>query len=505
MLTHFALRAMLNEEKSATFMVFSSYIFIFYFLPISLLLYYMWPWRTVRHAFLTGLSYVFYGWANPAFVLLMVVSTQIDYFAGMVQAHNGFRGWRGEPPLLSRGGERTRVQKIALVTSIAFNLSLLAFFKYFNFAFDNFRAIGLWMGLPWGHIDSVLRVTLPLGISFYTFQAMSYSIDVYRGDTRAMRNPLSYACFVAMYQQLVAGPIVRFAEIADQWATRTHTVEKFARGVSLFSLGLAMKVLLANPCGKIADTLWDAASANTLDAWYGLFAYSFQIYFDFAGYSEMAIGLGLMLGFVFPKNFETPYQSDSITEFWRRWHISLSSWLRDYLYIPLGGNRKGESRTYFNLLVTMLLGGLWHGASWTFLIWGGIHGGMLALERKYEGRNPLERAPHALRVALTFGVVMLAWVFFRAPDLPAAVEYLGRLFAISPTLPAANLVGGVIYKPYYLLSFGVAGVVVWTCPTVWAWTQELTARKALVCLGLLWLSLVVLLVQAYNPFIYFIF
>jgi alginate O-acetyltransferase complex protein AlgI len=348
-------------------------------------------------------------------------------------------------------------------------------------------------------------VTLPLGISFYTFQAMSYVIDVYRGDTLAMRSYLNYACFVAMYQQLVAGPIVRFSEIADQLAGHSHTLDKFARGVALFSLGLGMKVLLANPCGKIADSVFNAGPAGVADSWFGLFAYSFQIYFDFAGYSEMAIGLGLLMGFVFAKNFETPYQADSLTDFWRRWHISLSTWLRDYLYIPLGGNRIGVSRTYFNLMITMLLGGLWHGASWNFLIWGGIHGVGLALERSLGKTSPYHRLPRVLRVAVTYLIVLLSWVFFRAADLPTAVAYLGRLAGIGAQQAGTGLLGGILYRPYYLLSFIVAGAVVWTLPSVWTCTQRITIPKAGFCLAVLWLSLILLLTQSYNPFIYFIF
>lgn len=485
-------------------MVFSSYIFIFYFLPLSLLLYYPIPSRAGRHLLLTLVSYVFYGWANPKFIVLMFVSTLIDYIAGLTQAYDGFRGWRGPAPQLERGGPRTRTQRVALVTSICMNLGLLGFFKYFNFAVDNYHGMLQWLGL--GHqVDAVLRVTLPLGISFYTFQSMSYAIDVYRGETRAMRSFNDYFCFVAMYQQLVAGPIVRFSEIADQLQGHTHTIDKFARGVALFSLGLAMKVLLANPCGKIADTVWNAGPVGVLDAWYGLVAYAFQIYFDFAGYSEMAIGLGLLLGFVFAKNFETPYRAESLTDFWRRWHISLSTWLRDYLYIPLGGNRLGEARTYFNLLLTMLLGGLWHGASWNFLIWGGIHGGMLAFERAAGENSPLLRLPRPLRVTFTFMVVLLSWVFFRAADLPGAVSYLGSLVGSTQRQAGADLNAGVLYQPYYLLSFGIAAVVVWTAPTVWEWTQRLTPPRIALCYSALWLSLIILMTQAYNPFIYFIF
>ena len=224
-------------------------------------------------------------------------------------------------------------------------------------------------------------MTLPLGISFYTFESMSYVIDVYRGQARAIRNIVDFAAFVSMFPQLVAGPIIRFSEIADQIRSRTHTITKFSRGVAFLSLGMAKKVLLANPCGKVADLAFESGSLTLLDAWYGVLAYAFQIYFDFSGYSDMAIGLGLMMGFVFAKNFDAPYTSQSITEFWRRWHISLSTCLRDYLYVPLGGNRKGRLRTYVNLMAVMLIGGLWHGTSWTFLVWGGIHGALLAFER----------------------------------------------------------------------------------------------------------------------------
>jgi alginate O-acetyltransferase complex protein AlgI len=274
--------------------------------------------------------------------------------------------------------------------------------------------------------------------------------------------------------------------------------------VSLFSLGLAMKVLLANPCGYVADTLWSAASARPLEAWVGAVAYSFQILFDFAGYSEMAIGLGLMMGFVFAKNFESPYKADSITDFWRRWHISLSTWLRDYLYIPLGGNRRGQARTYINLGLTMLLGGLWHGASWNFLIWGGLHGALLAGERALGGKY-LQRVPRGIRVVATFLAVTLLWVFFRAPDLPSALDYLARLLALKPVQAGADLLPGLIYQPYYVGSMVLAAVCAWMLPTTWEWTQRLSLGRGAVCLALLWISLGVLMTQAYNPFIYFFF
>ena len=484
-------------------MVFSSYLFVFYFLPLSLLFYWGVPFRRGRHLFLTLFSYVFYGWANPQFVPLMLFTTLVDYLAGRVQAHDGFRNWRAPIEVLTPGARRSRTQKIALTAAIISNLSLLGFFKYGNFAIDNYAALSAATGLPdW---ETALRITLPLGISFYTFQAMSYAIDVYRGDTRAMRSFGDYACFVAMYQQLVAGPIVRFSEVADQLRGHSHTLSKFARGVSLFSLGLAMKVLLANPCGKIADTVFNAGPQTTLDAWFGLVAYALQIYFDFAGYSEMAIGLGLMCGWVFAKNFETPYQARSLSEFWRRWHISLSTWLRDYLYIPLGGNRQGEVRTYINLALTMLLGGLWHGASWNYLIWGAFHGVGLVAERRAGGAL-WKGLPQFLHAPLTFGFVALAWVWFRASDFETALAYFAALFGRAPdTHPGALLVSGLIYQPYYVGSLGLAATLAFLGPSAWNWTQELTFPKSIVCLMLLWVSLIMLLVQAYNPFIYFIF
>jgi alginate O-acetyltransferase complex protein AlgI len=272
----------------------------------------------------------------------------------------------------------------------------------------------------------------------------------------------------------------------------------------MFSLGLGKKVLLANPCGKVADTVFDAAGPALVDAWYGLVAYAFQIYFDFSGYSDMAIGLGLMLGFIFAKNFDSPYRSESLTDFWRRWHISLSSWLRDYLYVPLGGNRKGEARTYLNLILVMVLGGLWHGASANFLIWGGIHGGWLALERSMGRRSLYASLPKLLRMVVTFAVVCLAWVFFRASDLPSALRYLGSLFG-SGAAENAQLIRGLIGQPYYLLSFAVAAAVVWLMPQSWDLTRRMTWPKVLLVFTVLAGALAMLFAQSYNPFIYFIF
>ena len=471
-------------------MVFSSHLFVYYFLPTTLLVYYALP-RRGRHLWLTLASYLFYGWASPAFMGLMFVSTAIDFVCG---------GKIGSLPV-----EAAVPRRAWLIASIVTNLSLLGFFKYFNFALDTWNGVLAALGLSHLQPDLVLRVALPLGISFYTFQSMSYSLDIYRGRARPLSSVIDFALYVSLFPQLVAGPIIRFSELADQLKGRTHTLEKFSRGASFFSLGMAKKILLANPCGFAADAAFNAGSVDVLDAWIGALAYAFQIYFDFSGYSDMAIGLGLMFGFVFPKNFNSPYLAESITDFWRRWHISLSTWLRDYLYLPLGGNRKGPWRTYVNLAVVMLLGGLWHGAAWNFVVWGGIHGVWLAIERALGKRSLYGALPRPARVTLTFLGVLIAWVFFRAPDLPAAGRYLASMFGFAEAQPAAALLGSIFHAPYALASLAMAALVTWGAPQTWDWTRRLTAPKAGMALALLILALIAMGSQGFNPFIYFNF
>jgi alginate O-acetyltransferase complex protein AlgI len=484
-------------------MVFSSHLFLFYFLPLALVVYYSMP-RVGKHLALTLLSYVFYGWANPLFVVLMLTSTAIDYVAGLFISRQFSASWSEPIRALEFGARRSRGQKVALAVSICSNLSLLGFFKYFNFVAGNYNSLVTWLGLGDWAFDAI-TVTLPLGISFYTFQSMSYSIDVYRGDARAIRNFIDFACYVSMFPQLVAGPIIRFQEVDDQLRRRSYTPQKFARGAAFICMGLAKKVLLANSCGKVADAAFDAGSVGLADSWVGAAAYAFQIYFDFSAYSDMAIGLGLILGFVFPKNFDSPYHSASITEFWRRWHISLSTWLKDYLYIPLGGNRKGTRRTYVNLAAVMLLGGLWHGAAWNFVIWGGIHGAMLAVERMQGKRSLYRRLPRPARVAVTFAILLFTWVFFRAADLGDALRYCGSMIGLNGLHPGAGLVGGLIYQPYYVGMLAIAAAVTWTCPQTWDFTRRITPAKAAVILLAFFASVLVLTTQEFNPFIYFIF
>ncbi len=491
-------------------MVFSSYIFLFYFLPLALASYYALFRNSnrTRNFSLIIAGYVFYGWANPWFIFLMLATTVVDWFMSVVIAHNEWRVWRvwHEPvePLV-KDGKRTRIQKWAIVGSVVSNLISLGFFKYFNFGVDSYNALVASLGWPQAQWDTVFRVVLPLGISFYTFQSLSYTLDVYRGDAKAMKNFVDFSCFVSMYPHLVAGPILQFSFLAEQLENRKLLLDRFARGTAIFALGLGKKVLLANGCGKIADTVFNAGSATPLDAWYGTGAYAFQIYFDFSGYSDMAIGLGLMLGFIFAKNFDSPYKSKSITEFWRRWHISLSSWLRDYLYVSLGGNRKGPIRTYVNLFLVMLLGGLWHGASWNFVIWGGIHGGWLALERRLGKDSFYHTMPNPCRVIITFVIVCLSWVFFRAATLEASVHYLQNMFGMGYMQEGARLLSGIIYKPYYLVTFVVAAFAVWWMPQSWDITRKMTWPRTAWCILVMLASLVVLFTQSYNPFIYFIF
>lgn len=478
-------------------MVFSSNLFLFWFLPLVLAGYYLCP-RRGRTLWLTLLSYLFYGWANPLFVFLMMFSTVVDYVCGRMIA-GPTRNDDGELRALDPDGPRTRKQRAALVVSILTNLGLLGFFKYFNFFSDSVNDLAMLLGASAPLFERTLNVVLPLGISFYTFQSMSYTIDCYRGEARAIRKFVDFSCYVSLFPQLVAGPIIRFQEIADQIATRTHTPVKFARGVAFFSLGMAKKIWLANPCGNVADLVFDAGSVHTLDAWYGTVAYAFQIYFDFSAYSDMAIGLGLMIGFVFPKNFDSPYHAASITEFWRRWHISLSTWLREYLYIPLGGNRRGERRTYINLSLVMLIGGLWHGAAWTFVIWGGIHGLFLGIERAWK-----PTWPRSIGKPVTFLVVCLAWVFFRADSPGHAFRVLGAMFG-GAARDGAGLVTGQLYSPYFLLSMAAAGIITWTAPQTWDWTRKLPAWKIGLVMVSLFASAAYMSIQAFNPFIYFIF
>jgi alginate O-acetyltransferase complex protein AlgI len=509
-------------------MVFSSHIFVFYFLPLALAAYYSSP-RVLRMPVLTLVSYLFYGWTNPWFVLLIMWSTIVDFICGnLIYGH-----WRligsvtrdagGQP----RASERQR--KLFLVVSLISNIGMLCFFKYFMFAEANLNALLVSLGK---NGFDIIVVLLPAGISFYTFESISYNVDIYFGRAkpaiawieqragasgqggagwfgilkREIRALNAFACYITQFPHLVAGPIIRYQDMERQLHERSHTWEKFGRGVFFFSLGFAKKILLANPMGEIADTGFGAGMLHWLDAWYGLFAYAFQIYFDFSGYSDMAIGLGLMFGFEFAKNFDSPYKSASITEFWRRWHISLSTWLRDYLYIPLGGNRLGELRTYLNLIVVMLLGGFWHGASWNFLVWGVIHGAWLAVERLMGKTSFYSRTPKAIQIFVTFMIVNIAWVFFRAPDLHSAFNYCGWLFGLGGDVQAVfTLVRAVFYSADHIGAIAIAMGLAFFGIQVWDLSKNVTPMRAATATVLFAWSLVALSNQTFNPFLYFQF
>lgn len=468
-------------------MVFTTPIFVFYFLPLFLLVYFNLPYRW-RNFFITFMSYIFYGWWKPWFVILMFISTVMDFT------------WAG---IIARPGAGPRSRKLALAACCVMNLGFLGFFKYYMFSVGSLNALLALVGEP---AFRILRVTLPIGISFYTFHSLSYVIDVYRGQVKPAKKFFDYACFVALFPDLVAGPIIRYRTLADQITYREHTVPRFASGVNIFILGFAKKILLANTMGNVADAVFNAAAPGMAAAWLGVLAYAFQIYFDFSGYSDMATGLGRMVGFEIMKNFDAPYRSESITDFWRRWHISLSSVLRDYLYFPLGGNRKGESRTYINLAIVMLLGGLWHGAKWQFVVWGGYHGLLLAFERWRGKKSVYETLPRTVRIGVTFLLVLFSWVLFRADNLTAAARYFGAMLGILPSNGVAPLLLAEICRPHLLGVMVLCAFIVFQRVQAFDWSvmPQTWVRVALLVPAFL-LSLIIMFSQAFNPFLYFQF
>ena len=480
-------------------MVFTTHLFVFYFLPLVLLGYFGLLALSRGGGFsgsattlglntlLLLASYVFYGWWDPWYILLMFGVTVVNYVCGL---------------RIGRAGAGPRERRAWVTAAITVSLLSLGFFKYFGFLEANLNGLLGWLGA--GSVG-VLKVALPIGISFYTFHALSYTIDVYRGTAPPVRSFIDFACYIALFPQLVAGPIIRYNTVAGQLVRRGHSWEKFASGVTLFVLGFSKKILLANPMGRVADAAFGAQSLMAVDAWFGAVAYAFQIYFDFSGYSDMAIGLGRMIGFEFPRNFDAPYHAESITDFWRRWHISLSTFLRDYLYIPLGGNRKGPLRTYVNLIVVMLLGGLWHGASWTFVAWGAYHGVLLAYER-FRGKQSLyQRLPRPLRLGSTFVLVLFSWVLFRSGSFHDAVGYLGSMFGLGAAGPGALLVPAELYTRG-TVALVAACAMVTACPVqAHDWSETVTWPKAVLVHPLFALALMVMFAQSFNPFLYFQF
>ncbi len=466
-------------------MLFNSYEFLFALLPIVLVGYYLLLPKVWRHAWLVLASFIFYGWWDYRFCSLLLLTITIDYVAGGRIA----------------AATNPKVRKRWLRFSIISDLSILGFFKYYDLGAATINQITGWLGAE-SSLVSLLHLVLPVGISFYTFQAMSYSIDIYRGHARPARSFIDFACYVSLFPQLVAGPIVRYHEIDEQLRKRSHTWAKAGAGIVLFVLGLAKKVLIADAVALIAEWTFSHAAPGLAGAWSGLLAYTLQIYFDFSGYSDMAVGLGLLLGFQFPQNFHSPYKAISITDFWRRWHISLSSWLRDYLYIPLGGNRKGSVRTYINLFLTMLLGGLWHGANWTFVLWGAYHGLWLALERWNGKRGIGWRLPQPLQILMTFVIVMMGWVLFRAPTLDVAATMFRGLAGLNGWGDVYPMVGSSLLN----WGIGLIGVaLVFFARNTWeiSWKPRAGLLVALAMLFLLCVG--VFLVNTSSPFLYFQF
>lgn len=462
-------------------MVFSSLIFLFCYLVVVLGVYYLLP-RKARNAFLLFANLIFYGWGEPVYILLMGVCTLVNYLCGL---------------LLARAATRARA-RFWLICSIVISLGLLGVFKYTGFFASLLKL------LPGFSAIAVPVIPLPVGISFYTFQSMSYTIDVYRGETAAQRNFITFAAYVSLFPQLIAGPIVRYKDVEEQLTGRVETLSVFAAGVRTFTVGLAKKVLIANVCGACWTAL-SAGQSGWAAAWVGILAYTLQIYFDFSGYSDMAVGLGRMFGFEFMENFRYPYLARSITEFWRRWHISLSTWFRDYLYIPLGGNRKGPLCQIRNLLIVWFLTGLWHGASLNFILWGLYYFLLLVLERFVLGKA-WERVPGFVRLPVTFFLVMIGWTIFAFPDFSAMLSYFGALFSFGA--PALRGDAGFLvltYLPILLIGLLAAtplGKKAYDRVKATRWGR---AGELLLVATALILCTAALVSQSYNPFLYYQF
>lgn len=466
-------------------MVFSSSIFLFVFLPLVLFFYFIVPAK-LRNFVLLVFSLVFYAWGEPRFVVLMLFSIVLNYIFGLLVHHYE---------------TKKNMKRTFLIMAIAGNILLLAYFKYITFFTEIINDL-LQLSI---HIEPV---PLPIGISFYTFQAMSYVIDIYRKDGKVQKNPLNLALYISIFPQLIAGPIVRYNIVAEQMKKRIHSFERVAEGIQIFIIGLAKKILIANQAGIVADKIFalPPSEISVMTAWIGILAYTLQIYFDFSGYSHMAIGLGKIFGFDFPKNFNYPYISKSISEFWRRWHITLGSWFRDYVYIPLGGNRVSKLANYRNLFIVWGLTGLWHGASWTFITWGLYYGFIIAIEKA-----GLERFIHKLWSPLqhvyVLLIVMVGWVFFRADNFTYSFHYLQAMFGIQANgLTDTNT---MLYVHEHWMIFVIA---IFAATPIMAnitkkmqHTAAIQIARPIVLLALFAISIMYLVNATYNPFIYFRF
>lgn len=459
-------------------MVFSSMLFLFVFLPALLVLYFAVPeqLRWLRNGVLLVFSLIFYASNEPVNILVMVASVFVNYFLGLL-------------------AERRESRKSAAVLAVILNLGILTYFKYTNFLCDNItRLTGV--ELPIG------KIIMPVGISFFTFQAMSYVFDVCGGSTRAQRNPLNVMLYIALFPQLVAGPIVRYETVADEISDRYENFDEAADGITDFIIGLAKKILIANRVGIIADAAFAEKDINFAFAWLGIICYTLQIYFDFSAYSDMAIGLGKVFGFHFPQNFNYPYISKSVTEFWRRWHISLSVWFRDYLYIPLGGNRCSKAKHLRNIMIVWLATGIWHGASWNFVVWGVYYGIILIIEKEFL-HKVLDKLPSLFGHIYTLFVVLIGFVFFRADTLTAAFTYIRAMFTFKPVVMGTSNELLFLHDNALVLVLAIIG-----CTPVKKLLDGFPLKAPLrfvYCTALMLLSIVYLTSSTFNPFIYFRF
>lgn len=466
-------------------MVFSSTIFLCVYLPLVLLGYYICP-KKGKNLFLLIVSLIFYAWGEPKYVFLMIFSILVNYVFGL---------------LMDKHRENKKRLKLLLVISVIIDLGLLSVFKYTDFIITNINSV-------FGADFDLLNIALPIGISFYTFQAMSYTIDVYRDDVRVQRNLIDFGMYITMFPQLIAGPIVRYTDVQDQLAERNVTTADFSEGIMRFVVGLGKKVLLANQMGAVWTQIYAlGGDISALMAWTGAAAYTFQIYFDFSGYSDMAIGLGRMFGFKFPENFRYPYESVSITDFWRRWHITLSTWFKEYLYIPLGGNRRGLARQALNLLIVWTLTGFWHGAGWNFVMWGLYYFAILFIEKLFL-LKALDKLPRLFRHAYALLLIVIGWVIFASDDVSVMLPYLGSMFGANGALGGMDV--------YTLLTRAALMVICCVASTELPRRLFVTAAgkmnekaaftvKSVLTLALLALSVVFLIGDSYNPFLYFRF
>lgn len=464
-------------------MVFSSLVFLFAYLPFTLLAYYLVP-RKGRNIFLFIVNLVFYGWGEPKLVFLMVFNIFFNYLGGY---------------LVDKYRMDKRKKKLFLILTCILDIGILAVFKYTGMITETLNI------LPFLNIPT-LEISLPIGISFYTFQTMSYVIDVYRDDAPVSKNFINFGTYVALFPQLIAGPIVRYRDVAYQLTHRKETLDQFTHGVKLFMVGLGKKVLIANQMGNLSTAMFANTDTNgVLGTWIGIIAYSFQIYFDFSGYSDMACGLGNMLGFEFLKNFNYPYIAKSITDFWRRWHISLSTWFKEYVYIPLGGNRRGIKRQVFNLLVVWGLTGLWHGASWNFLLWGLYYGVLLIIE-KFILKKYLDKLPSFFQHFYTIFIVAIGWGLFYFTDMSQLGAFFVNLFDFSKGIVGSQALNEIIsYLPILVVAAIASTPIAAKFYSNLSDTKFIWIPETLFCVVVLAVSTAALVNQSYNPFLYFRF